>query len=380
MFLAAAEVVVSLLKRWLLLGERRLALRRLREAATQGPVVVATDAGKATPPDEARQMALVTVSTQAHRLLGLLQQMLVALSLIYSWSQVLPALLRFEGVVLWYTTDTGADGVSHSAPVSLMDALLSLLILLLTFSLTRNLPGLMEVILSTSLRISNSARYTAATLARYVITIAGAISAFALLGLRWGQLQWMAAALTVGLGFGLQEIFANFVSGLILLVERPFRVGDVITINTLDGTVTRIRTRATTVLDFDNKEIVIPNKTFITGQVTNWTLSDDVTRLVIEIAVAHGNDPAQVRDMLLAIASEHPQVLRDPAPNCWFMALEGNGQKFELRAYVGAVGDRLQVRNDLNRHINERLAAAGIAIAFPQMDVHVRDLPPEPAP
>jgi potassium efflux system protein len=378
-FLAASEVVVSLLRRWLLLGERRLALRRLREAPTQGPLIT-PETGKTTPPDEARQMALVTVSTQAHRLLGLLQQVLVALSLIYSWSQVLPALLRFEGVVLWYTTDTGADGLSHSAPVSLMDALVSVLILLLTFSLTRNLPGLMEVVLSTSLRISNSARYTAATLARYVITIAGAISAFALLGLRWGQLQWMAAALTVGLGFGLQEIFANFVSGLILLVERPFRVGDVITINTLDGTVTRIRTRATTVLDFDNKEIVIPNKTFITGQVTNWTLSDDVTRLVIDIAVAHGSDPARVRDMLLAIAGEHPQVLRDPAPNCWFMALEGNGQKFELRAYVGAVSDRLQVRNDLNRSINERLAAAGIAIAFPQMDLHVRDLPTEPAP
>ncbi|GGH64669.1 potassium transporter KefA [Comamonas phosphati] len=376
--LAAAEVVVSLLKRWLLLGERRLALRRLREVPAPSQVI-ASETGKAGPPDEARQMALVTVSTQAHRLLGLLQQVLLALSLIYSWSQVLPALLRFEGVVLWYTTDAGADGVSHSAPVSLMDALLSVLILLLTFSLTRNLPGLMEVILSTSLRISNSARYTAATLARYVITIAGAISACALLGLRWSQLQWMAAALTVGLGFGLQEIFANFVSGLILLVERPFRVGDVITINTLDGTVTRIRTRATTVLDFDNKEIVIPNKTFITGQVTNWTLSDDVTRLVIDVAVAHGNDPAQVRDTLLAVAGEHPQVLRDPAPNCWFMALEGNGQKFELRAYVGAVGDRLQVRNDLNRRINERLTAAGIAIAFPQMDVHVRDLPAGPA-
>ncbi|MFD2756127.1 mechanosensitive ion channel domain-containing protein [Comamonas terrae] len=377
-FLAASEVVVALLRRWLLLGERRLALRRLREAAMQGPAAT-SEAGKAPPPDEARQMALVTVSAQAHRLLGLLQQVLVALSLLYSWSQVLPALLRFEGVVLWYTTNTGADGVPHSAPVSLMDVLLSALILLLTVSLTRNLPGLMEVMLSTSLRISNSARYTAATLARYVITIAGAISAFSLLGLRWGQLQWMAAALTVGLGFGLQEIFANFVSGLILLVERPFRVGDVITINTLDGTVTRIRTRATTVLDFDNKEIVIPNKTFITGQVTNWTLSDDVTRLVIDIAVAHGNDPARVRDMLLAIANEHPQVLRDPAPNCWFMALEGNGQKFELRAYVGAVGDRLQVRNDLNRRINEQLTAAGIAIAFPQMDIHVRDLPTEPA-
>ena len=138
----------------------------------------------------------------------------------------------------------------------------------------------------------------------------------------------------MGLGFGLQEIFANFVSGLILLVERPFRVGDIITINTLDGTVTRIRTRATTVLDFDNKEIVIPNKTFITGQVTNWTLSDDVTRLVIEVGVAHGSDSARVRELLLAIAGEHPQVLREPEPNCWFMALEGQGQKFELRATV----------------------------------------------
>ncbi len=218
-----------------------------------------------------------------------------------------------------------------------------------------------------------------ATLARYGITIAGTVSALSLLGLRWSQLQWMAAALTVGLGFGLQEIFANFVSGLILLVERPFRVGDVITINQHTGTVTRIRTRATTVLDFDNQEIVIPNKTFITGQVTNWTLSDDVTRLIIDVSVAHGSDPAEVQRMLLAIAAEHPKVLREPEANCWFMALEGQGQKFELRVYVGAVDDRLPVRNDLNRSINARLKAAGIAVAFPQMDIHVRDLPPAPA-
>lgn len=381
-FLAAAEVVVGLLRRWLLLGERRLALSRLREAATQATSGGPADAGKAPPPDEESQMALVTVSTQAHRLLGLLQRVLIVLSLLYAWSRVLPALLRFEGVVLWYTTNTGSDGLAHSAPVSLMDMLLAVLILLLTFSLARNLPGLLEVMLSASRHISSSTRYTTATLARYIISIAGTVTAFSLLGLRWGQLQWMAAALTVGLGFGLQEIFANFVSGLILLVERPFRVGDVITIDAHTGTVTRIRTRATTVLDFDNQEIVIPNKTFITSDVTNWTLSDDVTRLVINVAVAHGSDAEQVREMLLAIAYEHPQVLREPAPNCWFMALEGSGQKFELRAYVGTVGDRLQVRHDLNRRINERLAAAGIAIAFPQMDIHVRDLPanaPPPA-
>lgn len=378
-FLAAAEVLVSLLRRWLLLGERRLALNRLRAAAVQthaGGTATAADTPGKAPSDEQSQMALVTVSTQAHRLLGLLQRVLVALSLVYAWSPVLPALLRFEGVVLWYTTNTEAGGVTRSAPVSLMDLLLGMLILLLTFSLTRNLPGLVEVAFSASLRLSSSARYTMATLARYAITIAGTVSALTLLGLRWSQLQWMAAALTVGLGFGLQEIFANFVSGLILLVERPFRVGDIITINQHTGTVTRIRTRATTVLDFDNQEIVIPNKTFITGQVTNWTLSDDVTRLVIDVGVAHGSDPAQVQSLLLSIAAEHSLVLREPEPNCWFMALEGQGQKFELRVYVGAVGDRLQVRNDLNRSINAKLAAAGIAIAFPQMDIHVRDVPP----
>lgn len=390
-FLAAAEVLVSLLRRWLLLGERRLALNRLRAAALQrqaANAAAAADAaaGGGTAPtasnnatDEQSQMALVTVSTQAHRLLGLLQRVLVALSLVYAWSPVLPALLRFEGVVLWYTTNTEASGIARPAPVSLMDLLIGALILLMTFSLTRNLPGLVEVVFSSTRRVSSSDRYTMATLARYGITIAGTVSALSLLGLRWSQLQWMAAALTVGLGFGLQEIFANFVSGLILLVERPFRVGDVITINQHTGTVTRIRTRATTVLDFDNQEIVIPNKTFITGQVTNWTLSDDVTRLIIDVSVAHGSDPSEVQRMLLAIAAEHPKVLREPEANCWFMALEGQGQKFELRVYVGAVDDRLPVRNDLNRSINARLKAAGIAVAFPQMDIHVRDLPPAPA-
>ncbi|CAB5714294.1 Potassium efflux system KefA precursor [Delftia tsuruhatensis] len=378
-FLGAVEVLVSLLRRWLLLGERRLALNRLREAARLAQAGMAADTGKA-PTDEASQMALVTVGTQAHRLLGLLQQVLVVLTLVYAWLPVLPALLRSEGVVLWYTTNTGADGIAHAAPVSLMDALLGVMILLLTISFARNLPGLVEVTLSASTRISSSARYTIATLARYAITIAGTVSAVTLLGLRWGQLQWMVAALTVGLGFGLQEIFANFVSGLILLVERPFRVGDVITIDTLTGTVTRIRTRATTVLDFDNKEIVIPNKTFITGQVTNWTLSDDVTRLVIDVAVAHGNDPGQVRDMLLNVALEHPKVLREPEPNCWFMALEGSGQRFELRAYVGKVEDRLPVRHELNQRVNDRLKAAGITVAFPQLDLHVRDVPAPAAP
>lgn len=371
-------VIDGLLHRWLLLGERRLALKRLREeqngAGGDASTVVNLEAGE-VPPDAEREMALVAVSEQSRRLLRLLRMVLWGLGLLWAWSDVLPALLRLNEVQLWHTTATGASGKPEPIPVTLMNVLAGGVILLLTFSLVRNLPGLLALVFGVSRRISSAMRYTITMLARYAITIVGALLAFSLFGLRWSQLQWMAAALTVGLGFGLQEIFANFVSGLILLVERPFRVGDTITIGSLTGNVTRIRTRATTVLDYDNKEIVIPNKTFITGQVTNWTLSDNVTRQTLNVGVAYGSDPEQVRHLLLRAANEHPHVLKDPAPNAWFMELGNSTLDFELRVYVATIGDRVRVRNDLNQRITQLLGEAGVEIAFPQMDLHLRDAP-----
>ncbi|PAT44040.1 mechanosensitive ion channel protein MscS [Vandammella animalimorsus] len=373
----AVLVVDGLLRRWLLLSERRLEQKRLLEQAlNQGSAsVVNTESGDA-PPESESELTLVSISAQTHRLLRLLRLTLLALGLLWAWSEVLPALLRLDGVQLWGSSATGPDGKPMQVPVTLMDVLLGALLLLLTFSMARNLPGLLELALNSSRFISSATRYTLTTLLRYAITIAGVLFAFSLFGLRWSQLQWMAAALTVGLGFGLQEIFANFVSGLILLVERPFRVGDTVTIDKdLTGTVTRIRTRATTVLDYDNREIIIPNKTFITGQVTNWTLSDTVTRLVLNVGVAYGSDARQVRQLLLRAADEHPNVLAEPAPNAWFMALGGSTLDFELRVYVATLGERMTVRNDLNRRITELLGEANIEIAFPQLDVHLCDLP-----
>ena len=367
----------GLLRRWLLLSERRLEQKRLLEQALNqgGASVVNTESGEA-PPEGESELTLVSISAQTHRLLRLLRLTLLALGLLWAWSEVLPALLRLDGVPLWSSSVTGPDGTPMQVPVTLMDVLLGALLLLLTFSMARNLPGLLELALNSSRFISSATRYTLTTLLRYAITIAGVLLAFSLFGLRWSQLQWMAAALTVGLGFGLQEIFANFVSGLILLVERPFRVGDTVTIDKdLTGTVTRIRTRATTVLDYDNREIIIPNKTFITGQVTNWTLSDTVTRLVLNVGVAYGSDARQVRQLLLRAADEHPNVLAEPAPNAWFMALGGSTLDFELRVYVATLGERMTVRNDLNRRITELLGEANIEIAFPQLDVHLCDLP-----
>ena len=168
---------------------------------------------------------------------------------------------------------------------------------------------------------------------------------------------------------------ANFISGIILLFERPFRVGDVITVGDLSGRVTRIRTRATTVLDFDNKEIVIPNKTFITGQLINWTLTDTITRIVIRVGVADGTDANKVRALLLQAAREDERVLAEPEPSCWFMTFGASSLDFELRVFVNTLNDRLEVQNSLNTRITKLFAEHNIEIPFPQLDLHVRDLP-----
>lgn len=121
------------------------------------------------------------------------------------------------------------------------------------------------------------------------------MTVFGSLGVSWDKLQWLAAALSVGLGFGLQEIFGNFVSGLIILFERPVRIGDTVTIGTFSGTVSKIRIRATTITDFDRKEVIIPNKAFVTERLINWSLSDTVTRVVIRLGVAYGSDLDKVK-------------------------------------------------------------------------------------
>ena len=276
---------------------------------------------------------------------------------------------------------SSADGLPVAQPVSLMAALFGFLALALTVVSSRNLPGLIELGLLSQTNIDAASRYAITSLLRYALVITGTLVGLELLGMRWSQLQWMAAALTVGLGFGLQEIFANFVSGLILLFERPFRVGDVISVGELTGRVTRIRTRATTILDYDNREIVVPNKSFITGQLLNWTLSDTTTRITIKLGVAYGTDPDLVHRLLLEAATSNRLVLREPEPRSWFLAFGASALEFELRVFVGNLSDRLQAQNDLHREIARLVAENGVEISFPQViELHARELPESRSP
>ena len=198
---------------------------------------------------------------------------------------------------------------------------------------------------------------------------------FSALGIGWSKVQWLAAAVTVGLGFGLQEIFANFVSGLIILFERPVRVGDVVTLGNISGKVSRIQMRATTIIDWDRKELIIPNKEFVTGQVINWSLSDSILRIVIPVGIAYGSDTKLANDILLSIAQGHPNVLKEPEPSSRFVAFGDSSLNFELRIYIPDPDLFLETRHDLLMEIDQRFREAKIEIAFPHQDIHIRSLP-----
>jgi potassium efflux system protein len=300
-------------------------------------------------------------------LLTLAGAMLLALA----WNIGSGDTLPLKGIQLYSVV--ASDGTRGYVTAS--DMLDFLLVLILLGWLLRELKALFKLLIFPYLQMDRGKRYALVTISRYLVFILGAIVSLNILQVNFGNLGWLVAAMGVGLGFGLQEIFANFISGLILLIERPIRVGDLVTIGNVMGNVTHISFRATTVAAFDNEEILIPNKELITGQVTNWTLGSTITRIVVPIQAAYGSDVDQVSDILMAIAVNDPEVLSDPAPAALFMAHGDSGLDFELRVFLGASGVRLSTRDRLNRQINKAFSAHGIEIPYPQSDLHIRSMP-----
>ena len=194
----------------------------------------------------------------------------------------------------------------------------------------KNIPGFLDLTILNRVDLDQGMSYAITTVARYIIALVGLLLAFGALGVTWSKVQWLAAAMTVGIGFGLQEIFANFVSGLIILFERPIRLGDIVTVGDVSGSVTRINIRATTVTDWDRREFVIPNKEFITGKLLNWTLTDPITRVVVPVGIAYGSDTALAEKLLLKLAAENPHVMKDPAPRAVFTGFGDSSLDFKL--------------------------------------------------
>ena len=363
-------LAMAMVNRWLLIVRRRMAIARAQQRrivpASAGDGV----AGVASLAVEEQSVDLATIGEQSRRLLQFLLVLAALVGLWLIWIHVLPALAFLERFQLW--TVVVNDQPTH---ITLNHVVVAVVIFLATILATKNIPGLLELSVLANLPVDPGTRYAFITICRYFIITVGIIVAFGWLGIPWASYQWLVAAVTVGLGFGLQEIFANFVSGLIVLFEQPIRVGDVVTIGDVTGVVSKIRMRATTVTNWDRQDLVVPNKEFITGRLLNWTLTNTVNRVVLQFGVTYSSDPELVRKILLEIVRNHPHVMSDPEPTVMFSKFGDSALEFVVYCFLPDLDCRVQTIHELHVIIHRQLAAAGVAFAFPTREVHLHTHP-----
>lgn len=224
--------------------------------------------------------------------------------------------------------------------------------------------------------MDRGAREALVSITGYVGVAVAILIALGVAGVEFSNLAIIAGALSVGIGFGLQNIVSNFVSGLILLFERPIKSGDWIVVGGTEGYVRRIRMRSTQIQTFDSADVIVPNSELITGQVTNWMLQDIGGRIRVPIGVAYGSDTTLVKETLLGIARRHPQVINDEAgrePKVLFLSFADNSLQFELRCYIRQIDKSLDVKSEMNFAIEAAFRERGIEIPFPHREVHIKN-------
>jgi potassium efflux system protein len=333
----------------------------------------------------AAEIGLSEISEQNRRLLRGAVLLSFGVGVWYIWQDVLPAFRIFDSIELWSVAATTTeqvmvDGVERTQqvikmlPITLGSVIWSCLIVVGTVTASRNLPGFLELSLLQHLPFDAGQRYAVTAVSKYLIVSIGLVAAFSAIGIGWSQVQWLIAAMTVGLGFGLQEIFANFISGLIILLERPIRVGDTVTIENITGRVCRIQIRATTILDWDRKELIVPNKSFITNQLINWSLSDPILRLTIPVGIAYGSDTALAESVLMDVAAKNEFVLEEPASQVVFNEFGDSSLTFQLRVFISSIETFWRAQHSLHMQIDQAFRDRGIEISFPQRDLHLRSV------
>lgn len=350
-------LVTSFASRMLLIMQFRMKLQHAHENMADG--------------GEESSLDISEITSQVNRLLRVVALVAVVIVGWQLWSGVLPAIGYLDSFQLPWSS---YDSEGSPLPVTLRDLLLAIGILAITIVLSRNLPGILEIVLLDRLPLDRGGRYAISFVCRYVVGVTGLLLMFRWLGFSWTSVQWLAAGLSVGLGFGLQEIFANLISGLIILIERPVRVGDFVTVNGISGHVCRMQLRATTIKDLDHRELIVPNKKFVTDDIVNWTLSDRTTRVIIKVGIAYGSDTEQAQKILMDVAKANPLVKNIPRPEVVFLSFGESSLDFEMRVLISTREVYFRVIHELNMEIDAAFRQAGIEIAFPQRDLHVRGL------
>jgi potassium efflux system protein len=367
----ACSLFYSLLIRWLEIAQKRSIFRLRRKSRKKGADKDATSLKDAQPEE-----AIQSISDQTRRLIHALAVLVLLLGIWWIFQSVLPAMHYIQDKGLWPTGKLDAN--QQIIYITIGNLMGAFLVAVMTVIVTRNVPGFLEITLLQNLPLDRGARFAITTLCRYALAIIGITLAFTKIGIGWSKVQWLVAAMTVGLGFGLQEIFANFVSGLIILFEQPIRVDDVVTVADVTGVVTQIKIRATTIRKWDRRELIVPNKEFITNRLVNWTLSDNVMRITFPVGIAYGSDTVKTEKTLYEVAHADADVLKNPAPKVVFKGFGNSCLDFELRIYFNMGMDSyLPLWHRINMAIDQAFRKAHIEIAFPQRDLHLRssDIP-----
>jgi len=256
--------------------------------------------------------------------------------------------------------------------LSLGDILVLVLTVWVAFLLSRFIRFVLDEDVYPRIGLTLGLSYMISSLLHYAILFLGFLLAIAALGVDLNKVTVLAGAFGVGLGFGLQGVVNNFVSGLIVLFERPISVGDVIQMGELGGEVRRIGIRSTTVRTGEGAEVIVPNASLVAEKVTNWTLSDRMRRIDVSVGVAYGTAPDKVLELLRGVAVAHPHILAEPEPVAFFTGFGESAMNFELRTWTNRFDQWVAIRSELNVALYEALRTAGIEIPFPQRDVRLR--------
>jgi small-conductance mechanosensitive channel len=257
---------------------------------------------------------------------------------------------------------------------TLGDAFGFLLILLGGYALANGITFLLKKVVLPRLPLKRGVPYAISTVTYYCLLVLVALAGLSAAGVDMSKFTVLTGALGVGLGFGLQNTVSNFVSGLILLFERPIHVGDTVEVGGLVGIVRRIGARSSTVVTYQGAEVIVPNGNLLSNQVINWTLSSQWRRVDVRLSVAYGTDPERVIKLLVGVADSHPGVLRERPPGAFFMGFGESALNFELRFWCDGQDTWFPLQSDVTVAIAKALREAGIEIPFPQRDLHLRSV------
>jgi small-conductance mechanosensitive channel len=308
--------------------------------------------------------ALELIGTLASALIRIVLILLACLAVLGQWGV-------FAADVFGVLDDIAKGVRMGGITISVAAIFAALTVLLIGILATRGAQRWLEKRFLPRTGLEAGLQHSVSALFGYALLIAVLSLTLAQVGLDLEKIAFVAGALSVGIGFGLQSIVSNFVSGLILLAERPIRVGDWVVVKSEEGWVRRISVRATEIETFERATVIVPNSEFITGVVKNWTHSNTMGRVIIKVGVAYDSDVEKVQEILLACASTHPQVMQKPPPRVFLLGFGDSALDFELRCIVSNVENSLIVKSDLYFDVLARFNAAGIAIPFPQREVRV---------